>query len=200
MSEPGYTISADYLGGDLDAIDYIGYTGRLSFDGEGTIQFSLEWFGGKRASDSLMSGNKGEWRTTTAVAAADLVSIGTGDANQMRTLTRTAVGGAIGGDVGALVGAATSKRNARLLIAFRRDGVVHASAFGVDEGAQVRFIDTVKRWRRDRGFDLPDGTFDAQEEAVSQSGEPPISEGVLVEVRDLLREIRDLLSERRSMR
>ena len=195
MTESDYTIGADYLGGDLDAIDYIGHTGRLSFDATGTIRFSLEWFGGKRASDSLMSGQKGEWRTTTTVHAADLLSIGTGDANQMRTLTRTVVGGAVGGDLGALVGAATSKRNARLLIVFRRDGTPHASAFGVDEGAQVRFIDTVKRWRRDAGLDLADDSLQADGAGEAQPTSSEASARVLVEVRDLLREIRDLLRD-----
>lgn len=191
MSENAYTISADYLGGDLDAIDLIGETGRLSFSGDGTIEFSIEWFDGKKsASDALMSGQKGEWRAVISVSPDALFSIGTGDPNQLRTLTRAVVGDAIAGDLGALVGAATSKRNARLLVAYQRDGATHAAAFGVDEGAQVRFIDTVKKWRRDVGR----GPLDGELSAADSSPTPGDSE-LMVEVRDLLREIRDLLSQ-----
>ena len=185
-----FGIPADYLGGDPDSVRYIDSEGVLTVD-EGVMRFDMEYFPPGKATSALMASTKGEHLTPIVIQPDELVSIGAGDANQMRTLTRAVVGSMIGGEMGGLIGAATSQRNSRLAIVAKREHGLITAVFAVDDSSARRFIDVVNRWRRDVGL----AAADMEEMAASATAPDAGSagDGVLVEIRDLLAEMRDLL-------
>ncbi len=189
-----FSIAADYFGGDPDAVPYISHEGSLSLD-EGVISFTLEYFETGTATANMMAAKKGETRSPIVIGPDSLVSIGMGDANHMRTLTRAVVGSMIGGDIGGLVGAGTSVRNNRLAIVYQRDHGPVSVVFGVDASSARRFIDLLQGWRRDAGLTTRDlAAVGATSGAGDTEGSPsPAGDGLLIEIRDLLSEIRDLL-------
>lgn len=153
-------IDADYLGGDpAQLARYDGGTLSVS---EGTLSFFVQ----------VLTGHLQSHRVEFTIPKDEILAISVGDANHMRTLTRTAVGAAIGGSAGALIGAATGRRNHVFLVAARRDGFEYLASFGVrgDEGTGL--LHAIQSGRRNRGEDpLPRVEQLAERDALDVNGQ-----------------------------
>lgn len=179
-------IDADYLGGD--PANLTTYEGGTLTATDGSLSFRID----------LMEASLKVSRVEFEIPKDQIRAISVGDANHMRTLTRTAVGAAIGGSAGALLGAATGRRNHVLLVAAHRDGFDFLVSFGVrgDEGASL--LNAIQAGRRERGEDpLPRVEQLSQIEALDVSGQQL---RVLEDLRALMIEQNRILSQLASER
>jgi hypothetical protein len=180
------TIDADYIGGDPDVVGLIGAAGTLGEE-DGVFTFRQTTVD----AGALMSSSGKKAREEMRYGADEVLTVVTGDANQMRMLTRLAVGDAIGGGIGGLIGASGGKRNQELALVVRRDGFDFIATFRVSPDDARRFIDTLQRERRERGL----GPLPSAEDALGVSAAPSAGTDaeVLVDIRTLLQEQNDLL-------
>ncbi len=152
-------LAATYLGGD-PAVSAGNCDGMLV---KHDAEFVFKWttLQGVTAQSHAFSINVDE------IAAASL-----GDANQMRSLTRGAVGMFVGGALGGLIGMATGKRNTMLALFGKRAGFDYTALFScaADEGRA--FMDAWQRQRHNAGIPaLPTIDQLANAEAASTADE-----------------------------
>ena len=171
-------IAVDYLGGDPDQTA-APVPGKLRME-DGDVVFK-----GSFMSDGLKS-----VAISLRIAGGDLRAVSTGDANQMRALTRGAAGVLLGGAIGGLIGMATGRRSTLMAVAVERDGFPFAVIFGATAQDARWFATEVQRARRDGGLAALPRVEDLAGQAAVEAAD---------EHTDLLRRILSALEEQNAL-
>lgn len=185
-------IGADYAGGDPDSVQYIGVAGTLIEDG-GAITF-VSTLAERRGAAGLMASQGNDELEIVALSPDEVLTVGAGDVNHMRMLTRAVVGESIAGGWGGIIGAATGKRNHGLVVVARRNDFTFTVNFTVTPTDARKFLDTLQRERRDEGL----GPLPSIEDAVGVDPvlDPAEAHATQLEV---LNDIRALLQEQNAL-
>lgn len=185
-------IGADYAGGDPDSVQYIGVAGTLIEDG-GAITF-VSTLAERRGASGLMASQGNDELEIVALSAEEVLTVGAGDVNHMRMLTRAVVGESIAGGWGGIIGAATGKRNHGLVVVARRDDFTFTVNFTVTPTDARKFLDTLQRERRDQGL----GPLPSIEDALGVDPVIDPSEAHATQI-EMLADIRTLLQEQNAL-
>ena len=185
-------IGADYAGGDPDSVNYIGVSGALIED-DGGIRF-VSTLAERRGAAGLMASQGNEEVDIVALVPDEVLTVGVGDVNHMRMLTRAVVGESIAGGWGGIIGAATGKRNHGLVVVARRDEFTFTVNFTVSPTDARKFLDTLQRERRDKEL----GPLPTIEEALGVDPVIDTSEAHATQI-ELLADIRALLQEQNAL-
>lgn len=185
-------IGADYAGGDPDSVQYIGVAGTLIEDG-GAITF-VSTLAERRGAAGLMASQGNDELEIVSLLPDEVLTVGAGDVNHMRMLTRAVVGESIAGGWGGIIGAATGKRNHGLVVVARRNEFTFTVNFTVTPTDARKFLDTLQRERRDQGL----GPLPSIEDALGVDPvlDPAEAHATQLEV---LNDIRALLQEQNAL-
>jgi hypothetical protein len=186
-------IRADYAGGDPDGVNFIGISGTLIED-SGGIRF-VSTLAERRGAAGLMASQGNDELEIVRLEPSEVLTVGAGEVNYMRMLTRTAVGESIAGGWGGIIGAATGKRNHGLVVVARRDDFTFTVNFTVAPTDARKFLDTLQRERRNQGLGSLPTIEDAlgTDPAVDPAEAHAAQLGVLNDIRLLLEEQNALL-------
>ena len=179
-------IAVDYLGGDPDQ-PAAPVPGKLRLD-DGAVVFD-----GQFMSTGLKS-----VPIAVKVAAGDVRAVSTGDADQMRALTRGAVGVLLGGAIGGIIGMATGRRTVIIAIAVERDGFPFAVMFGATANDARWFATEMQRGRRAAGLPALPRVEDLAGQAAADAADEhtAVLREILAELREQSGLLRDLMRER----